>query len=334
MLGQNGNTEITLIVDGTTTLIPDVALEVPNVPLPRAKISFEKVRSQSGDSILPTVTPVPNRPTLRTFIQRWRNGKNGLREGTLKKLDYHIVMTGRYLDMDRPVTEYKPQDIRDSVAKARCHLKGQTINESILRPLKNAFDLAVEERIVETNPVTKVERELIKPIHRQQLDWDNALKVLEEVKKRAPESYLILRAMLLLGIGQAECKTLSGKSIDWKKREVHFIRQKTGEPYEVPIYPWTEDCLHEIEDRFQPDKPIFVWRNPRKALETACCLCGFEPLEIRSLRRTLIVHLLEQGIEARLVAEWQGHRDATLVNKVYGKHINAAHRNAQIAKLV
>jgi integrase len=140
--------------------------------------------------------------------------------------------------------------------------------------------------------------------------------------------------MLLLGVGKAEAASLTGGAVDWEQKQISFVRKKTGEPFVVPIYPWAEDFVRELQPRFRQGQVVFDWRNPRKALITACTHCGVEPITTVSLRRTLIIHLLEKGIEPRLVAQWQGHRDATLIHKVYGKHINAAHERAQLAKLV
>jgi hypothetical protein len=47
----------------------------------------------------------------------------------------------------------------------------------------------------------------------------------------------------------------------------------------------------------------------------------------------LIIRLLEQNVDPRLVAEWQGHRDATLIFRVHGKWISPEWRQAQIAKI-
>ena len=39
------------------------------------------------------------------------------------------------------------------------------------------------------------------------------------------------------------------------------------------------------------------------------------------------------GIEPRVVAKWQGHKDTTLIFKVYGKHIDAKYEQREAGKL-
>ncbi len=157
---------------------------------------------------------------------------------------------------------------------------------------------------------------------------------MEEVRTRSHESYLELKFMLLLGVGPAEAKAVTGKSINWQTEEITFIRKKPGTPYEVPIYPWAKDfLLNEIKPQIKPGKPLFKWRNPRKVWDTACQNLGLAKVDGRSLRRTLIIHLLQNKMELRLIAEWQGHRDATLILKVYGKYIDADHKKQALAAL-
>ena len=235
-------------------------------------------------------------------------------------------MLRRYVDTSRPVTDYKPQDIRDYLAKARAdkvkgrrRLKGQTINEAIWRPLHNAFDLALEERFIDRNPLESVDREKTTPINRTQQTWADAERILEDVRSRALESYLELKFMLFLGVGQAEAKDFTGGSVDWQNNNLTFIRRKTGKPFTVPIYPWAKEFIHtEMEPRLKQGKSVFEWRNPRKALETACQNLGLARVEIRSLRRTLIIHLIQNRVDIRLIAKWQGHSDARLILSRYG----------------
>jgi integrase len=200
--------------------------------------------------------------------------------------------------------------------------------------LHSAFALALEERFIDRNPMDSVDREKTTPINRSQHSWADAERVLEDVKHRALESYLELKFMLLLGVGQAEARGLMGGAVDWKENQISFIRRKTGKEYTVPIYPWAKEFIQsEIEPRLRRDKPVFDWRNPRKALQTSCANLELPYVEPRGLRRTLIIHLIQQGVELRLIAKWQGHADARLILSRYGAYINAEHEQRELAKL-
>ena len=53
----------------------------------------------------------------------------------------------------------------------------------------------------------------------------------------------------------------------------------------------------------------------------------------RSLRRTLILNLIQQGVELRLIAKWQGHTDARLILSRYGAYIDEDHEKRELEKL-
>ncbi len=184
------------------------------------------------------------------------------------------------------------------------------------------------------NPMATVKREKTEPIIRNQLKWTDAERLLEDVKTRALESYLELKFMLLLGVGQADARGLHGGRVDWVGKKVTFIRQKTRRQFSVPIYPWAEGFIRsEIEPRLKLDTPVFEWVNPRKALQTACLKAGLPRVDVRSLRRTLIIHLVQQHVDIRLIARWQGHADAQLIFSRYGEFIDAEHEKSELEKL-
>ena len=159
----NGNTAIFLVTgEGKEQPIPEAKPVVRMDPLPRVRQVMLPADSPAAPAEeLPALQPPPSgpAPTLDESLNRWRRGKAGLMPATEARLDDCLTMLRRYVDTSRPVTDYKPQDIRDYLAKARAdkvkgrrRLKGQTINEAIWRPLHNAFALALEERFIDRNP--------------------------------------------------------------------------------------------------------------------------------------------------------------------------------------
>ena len=263
----NGNTAIFLVVDEKEQPLSEAKPVVPNQPLPRVRQVMEAAEPPAVPAKgLPAAHPAPSGPSpnLDEFLNRWRRGKDGLKPATEARLDDCLKMLRRYVDASRPVMDYKPQDIREYLAKARAdkvkgrrRLKGQTINEAIWRPLHNAFALALEERFIDRNPMESVDREKAAPINRTQHSWADAERLLEDVKQRALESYLELKFMLLMGVGQAETIDLAGGAVDWNENKVAFIRRKTGKQYDVPVYPWAKEFIRsEIEPRLKRDKPV------------------------------------------------------------------------------
>ena len=145
----------------------------------------------------------------------------------------------------------------------------------------------------------------------------------------------IVRELCNFGVGQAEIHYLLGEHIDLSQGIVHFRRKKTGKPFDVPIFTHAKEFIERLKSngRLKKALPVVKWRNPRKALQSACERLNVQPYEPRAFRRTFIVHALQSGIDPRVVARWQGHKDATLIFKVYGKFIDANYERQQAEKL-
>src|SRR4029450_1668145 len=77
---------------------------------------------------------------------------------------------------------------------------------------------------------------------------------------------------------------------------------------------------------------LFPIDQARKALSAACQRLGYPRFTHRSLRRMFITRAIERGVDVKVVASWQGHRDGgKLILDTYS-HVNRAHshRMAQL----
>jgi integrase len=145
----------------------------------------------------------------------------------------------------------------------------------------------------------------------------------------------VLSVMLLLGLGQAEVLNLYGEHFDFEKFKITVRRQKTQRVFSIPMYPQAKPLLERLkaEGRIVAGKPLFESISPREAIALACKRLGYPPFSPRSFRRAFIVRALEKGIDPRCVAAWQGHRDATLVLRVYGHLIQPRHNEEMAQRL-
>ena len=80
------------------------------------------------------------------------------------------------------------------------------------------------------------------------------------------------------------------------------------------------------------DARVFKISDAKKALTGACRRLGYPPFSQRSLRRMFITRAIERGVDVKVIAEWQGHRDGgKLILDTYS-HVNRVHsqRMAQL----
>jgi integrase len=269
--------------------------------------------------------------TLKEIIEKYLQNPMGLSAGTLqirKQLLKVFDRTWAY-GMGKRVSEVKAIMLKSWVAERRQEqsLKASGVNNYI-RTLHGLFQIAVEMGAIAESPAKGLK--LLKEENPERLtpSWEQAHAIIGKVKRQNGKD--VLSAMLLLGLGQAELANLRGEHIDFERGQMVVRRQKTQRVFTIPIYPQARPLLvrFKSEGRMVPGKPLFERANPREALSLACRRLGYPQFSPRSFRRAFIVRALEKGIDPRCVAAWQGHRDATLVLRVYGHIIQPAHNQA------
>ena len=209
-------------------------------------------------------------------------------------------------------------------------LKASGINNYI-RLLHGLFALAVDLDAVSENPALQIK--MLKEPNPERLTptWDQAHKIIAAVKLL--DSRKSLTAMLLFGLGQAELRNLKGEHFDLVRGMITVRRQKTQRVYLIPIFPHARQFVEELRDagELKSQAAVFKYCNPQDALFLACQRLNYPSFTPRSFRRAFIIRALEKGIDPRVVASWQGHRDATLVLRVYGAWINHDHAQRMAA---
>ncbi len=351
--GQNGNSE----------LVPPAQPQapIPTGPLP-GWLANREVEPPASPPLTPTTqTTAPNerlateivpasappagiritlkRPagvTLANLLDRFRLESGHLAKSTRQTLDFHFKVAADHFDFGREVSKVTLADLRTLKSKLCDGRKPSTVNDILFKAVAALFKIAVEDELIEKSPMEKLKRVRKggEP-NRAQPAWEQAQQIEAEVRRRAAETAVIIGFMRNFGVGQAEIRYLLGDHVDLENGVIHFRRKKTGKPFDVPIFHHAQAFIERLKDqgRFQVGKLVVQWRNPRKALEAACQRLGLPSYEPRALRRCFIVHCLQQGIDPRVVARWQGHKDAKLIFSVYGRFIDPGYERAQAEKL-
>ena len=79
------------------------------------------------------------------------------------------------------------------------------------------------------------------------------------------------------------------------------------------------------------DERLFKHDDAAKALSNACKRLGFPQFSHRSLRRMFIVRAIERGVDVKVIADWQGHRDGgKLILQTYS-HVRPVHSQRMAA---
>ncbi|MEI8196268.1 MAG: tyrosine-type recombinase/integrase, partial [Phycisphaerae bacterium] len=239
--------------------------------------------------------------------------------------------------MDMKVADIRTLHLRTWLAHHRQRLKAHTWN-AYLRFLRAVFHLAVEAHVIAENPADGLKLARIDVAPRLTPTWDEFQAIVADIRKqkfnaRCKQSTELVEFMGLLGLGQAEVENLRGEHFDFERMQITIVRQKTRKPFVIPIYPQAVELVTQLkaEGRIVTGQTLFNARSPEVALHRACTRLKLPRFSPRSLRRMFIIRALEKGIDPRVVAAWQGHRDATLILRVYGAWVNPDHAQRMAA---
>jgi integrase len=218
------------------------------------------------------------------------------------------------------------------------------------------FDFAVSDTVIPKNPfdpkiIRKAKKE---PIIRLIPSPEEFERIVAEIRKpswkvvkgkhggqrpaRQDESADFAEYLGRAGIGQAEAVGLRWEDIDEKRDVIHYRRKKTGRDFSTPIFPWLKPLLKRLRSEVGPNPrgPVFKVRNVKKALRGATQRLGLPNFTQRNLRAMRIKRLWEQGVDVKVIAQWQGHSDGgklimTTYTEVFGSNAESYERS-QLAK--
>jgi integrase len=234
------------------------------------------------------------------------------------------------------VGKIKPSDIRLWLARYRF---GPVARNHHLGLLKEILQSAIADGIIVSSPAAGIKPvKLEKPI-RKTPTFDEFKAIVASIREQqysdtAEESSDFVEFLGLAGLGNAEAAALTWGDIDWQRSTITTFRHKTKAGFSIPIYPQVRPLL---ERRFAASngassEKVFKVGKANKAIGSACVRLNLRAYSHRSFRRMFITRAIERGVDVKVIAEWQGHRDGgKLILDTYS-HVNRAHsqRMAQL----
>jgi len=230
----------------------------------------------------------------------------------------------------------KPSDVSAWLSR-HCGSKGASYYNSVLTVIRDAFDLAVKDRIIADSPAAHLKyRKRATPI-RLTPTFDEFKAIVASIRaqtlnRTAEQSADFIEFIGLAGLGQAEVRALTRADVDLNAGRILTYRHKTRQGFTIPIYPQLRPLVEKLCEGKAHNERLFKHDDAAKALANACKRLELPPFSHRSLRRMFIVRAIELGVDVKVIAEWQGHRDGgKLILQTYS-HVNRPHseRMAQL----
>jgi integrase len=225
------------------------------------------------------------------------------------------------------VGKIRPSDV--DLWLSRYHF-GSASRNLFIECIKAIFALAIRDRIIAVSPAAHLryaKRE--KPI-RPTPTSEEFKAIIADVRAQpfnadAQDSADFLEFLGLAGLGQAEASSLTVADIDFNAGRFITFRHKTSTGFAVPIFPQLRPLLERLCEGKSNGDAIFKVQDAKKAVAGACRRLGYPPFSQRSLRRMFITRAIEKGVDVKVIAEWQGHKDGgKLILDTYS-HVNRVH---------
>jgi integrase len=286
------------------------------------------------------IDPAAGRVTLAEICSRYEETLGHLSKSSIKAKRGILrrLKTEWPKGAEQLITSIEPSDCETWLGRQAKRV-GRSHYNAYLQVLRAVLTLAVRDRIIADNPVshlTYLKRE--QPI-RQTPSWDEFRAIVEDIRRQpfnadAQDSADFVEFIGLAGLGQAETATLTWGDVDFEREQITTFRHKTRTGFTVPLFPQLRPLLERLNGggAHSPSERVFVIKDAKKAIAGACERLGFPPYTHRSFRRMFITRAIEKGIDVKVIAEWQGHKDGgKLILQTYS-HVNPVHsrRMAQL----
>jgi integrase len=234
-----------------------------------------------------------------------------------------------------PLRSIKPSDAEAWLSRHYGQLSASAYNAA-LSVLRNVFNLAVRDRIIAESPVAHLSyKKRATPI-RLTPTFEEFQAIVADIRGQrfnadAEQSGDFVEFLGLAGLGQAEVAAIKRSDVDLAAGRIVVLRRKTSAGFVIPVFPQLRPLVEKLCKGKAHDQRLFTINEARKSLCNACKRLGFPSFTHRSLRRMFVVRAIERGVDVKVIAEWQGHKDGgKLILNSYS-HVRRPHSDRMAA---
>lgn len=231
----------------------------------------------------------------------------------------------------RTINRAAVREYRAARMKAR-NLTETTVNRD-LEVLRHLLFWAVDEGILATNPIARLQMPRARKRKRPILSWDDEQKLLMAA---SPHLARIIVAAVDSGMRRGEITHQLWEDVDLNRGVLSVTRSKTaeGEHREIPLTDRLRSMLWVCR---QTSGPVFTFHGePIQSLKTgwasAIRRASIDRLRFHDLRHTFNTRLVELGIQIDVRKALMGHSSGEDVHSIY-THVELPLKRKAIAML-
>jgi integrase len=204
--------------------------------------------------------------------------------------------------------------------------------------IKDILAMAIGDGIIVYSPAANLKKvKTDKPI-RKTPTFEQFQAIVESIRSQtfnghdADESADFVEFIGLAGLGQAEARALTWPDVDWQREQITTFRHKTKSGFAIPLYPQLRPLLKKrYAQRENDNARVFTINDAKRAIGAACKRLKSPGYSHRSFRRMFITRAIERGVDVKVIAQWQGHKDGgKLILQTYS-HVNPVHSKRMAA---
>jgi integrase len=211
-------------------------------------------------------------------------------------------------------------------------LKDATVNRD-LSVLRHILYWAVDERLLETNPIARLKLARERRTKRQVLSLAEERQLLPAA---SPHLAAMIMAALDTGMRRGEITSQVWEDVDLERKLLYVTRSKTpeGEAREIPLTTRLADWLSHNR---KSEGIVFGFRGEqvrilKTAWKTALKNGGIRHIRFHDLRHTFNTRLMEAGVLQEIRMALMGHSSGKSVHATY-THIELPAKRQAIRKL-
>lgn len=192
--------------------------------------------------------PLPPLPPLQEAFRRHRREVQGVAESTARR-DLKIVQ--EFLEFlrhrSRRTATIQVTDIDRFLSQCSARLVPKTLAgvASVLRSFLGFLHMTgrIPHDLTTVVASPRIRRGDTPP---RALPWSDVRRILRAINKKSRSGlrdYALLLTMAAYGLGAGEVRGLLLESMDWRRRELHVVRPKTGRAIDLPLIPGVAKAL-------------------------------------------------------------------------------------------
>jgi integrase len=236
---------------------------------------------------------------------------------TLRETKRHLERAWRPLHA-QPVAQLSRRQVAARLVELADETGGVNANRA-RAALSACFTWAMRAGLAETNPVVGTGK-LVEERPRDRVLTDEELQLVWQATEGPGDYNVIVRLLMLLGQRREEVAGLRWSELDLERAiwRLPAARSKNGEAHEVPLSSLALAILRHRPRRATRDLvfgegagPFSNWTIAKRRLDTRMAALAGRPLQpwvLHDLRRSVVTHMAEIGIEPHIIEAIVNHR--------------------------